>query len=45
MRNQLTHGYFTIDPDVVWKVVERDIPQLRSKLEEAIAMLERRPAP
>jgi uncharacterized protein with HEPN domain len=37
MRNQLSHGYFTIDLDVVWKAIERDIPALRKELEEAIA--------
>jgi len=33
MRNQLSHGYFTIDPDLVWKVIERDVPELRRELE------------
>jgi uncharacterized protein with HEPN domain len=37
MRNQLAHGYFTVDLDVVWKVIERDIPELRAQLESAIA--------
>jgi len=36
MRNQLAHGYFAIDLDVVWKVVERDIPALRVELEIVI---------
>ncbi len=40
MRNQLSHGYFTIDLDVVWKVIERDIPALRKNIEEAIAALD-----
>jgi uncharacterized protein with HEPN domain len=26
MRNQLSHGYFAIDLDVVWKVIERIFP-------------------
>jgi uncharacterized protein with HEPN domain len=37
MRNQLSHGYFSIDLDLVWKVVEKDIPELRWQLEVAIA--------
>lgn len=41
MRNQLSHGYFAIDLDVIWKVIERDIPELRRELEKAIAELER----
>jgi uncharacterized protein with HEPN domain len=40
MRNQLSHGYFAIDPDIVWKVIERDIPDLRRALHEAIAALD-----
>jgi len=41
MRNQLSHGYFSIDLDLVWKVVEKDIPDLRNRLEAAIAGLAR----
>jgi uncharacterized protein with HEPN domain len=41
MRNQLSHGYFAIDLDVVWKVIERDIPNLRKELEAAIAVLDK----
>ncbi len=41
MRNQLAHGYFAIDLDLVWKVVERDIPALRVELEAAIRELDR----
>jgi len=43
MRNQLSHGYFVIDLDVVWKVIERDIPALRKELETAIAALDKPP--
>ncbi|MGB9030334.1 MAG: HepT-like ribonuclease domain-containing protein [Acidobacteriaceae bacterium] len=45
MRNQLSHGYFTIDLDVVWKVIERDIPVLRRELEAAIRVIDRPPGP
>jgi uncharacterized protein with HEPN domain len=41
MRNQLSHGYFAVDLDVVWKVVERDIPGLKKELEAAIAEFDR----
>jgi uncharacterized protein with HEPN domain len=44
MRNQLSHGYFVIDLDIVWKVIERDIPALRKELETAIAALDKPPA-
>jgi uncharacterized protein with HEPN domain len=45
MRNQLSHGYFVIDLDVVWKVIERDIPGLRKELEAAIAAFDKPPSP
>jgi uncharacterized protein with HEPN domain len=40
MRNQLAHGYFAIDLDLVWNVVERDIPALRKDLEAALEILD-----
>jgi uncharacterized protein with HEPN domain len=33
MRNVLTHGYFEIDLDIVWSVVERDLGKLQSQVE------------
>lgn len=36
MRNQLLHGYFTVDLDVVWKVIEKDIPALQRSLQSAV---------
>jgi uncharacterized protein with HEPN domain len=41
MRNQLSHGYFSIDLELVWKVVEKDIPDLRNRLEAAIPAMDR----
>jgi uncharacterized protein with HEPN domain len=41
MRNQLSHGYFAIDLDVVWKAIERDVPSLRTELEAVIAALDK----
>lgn len=32
MRNALAHGYFQIDHDAVWNVVERDLPPLKEQL-------------
>lgn len=45
MRNQLSHGYFTVDFDIVWKVVERDIPELRTQIESAISQFDKGKAP
>lgn len=39
MRNMLTHGYFAIDLDVVWRVVEQDVPDLRRQLDFALQTL------
>ncbi len=36
MRNVLAHEYFGIDPDEVWQVVERDLPELKRKLSSMV---------
>lgn len=36
MRNLLVHEYFGIDLNVVWAVVEQDLPKLRTKLEALV---------
>lgn len=36
MRNRLIHGYFDIDLDVVWKTVQKDIPNLIEKIKEIL---------
>ncbi|WP_243146780.1 HepT-like ribonuclease domain-containing protein [Scytonema sp. UIC 10036] len=33
MRNILTHNYFEIDLEIVWSVVERDLPNLKYQIE------------
>nr|WP_242025506.1 HepT-like ribonuclease domain-containing protein [Leptolyngbya sp. FACHB-36] len=33
MRNILTHNYFEIDLDIVWQAVERNLPNLKLKIE------------
>jgi uncharacterized protein with HEPN domain len=37
MRHHLVHGYFDIDPDVVWLAVAERIPELRRDLERIVA--------
>jgi uncharacterized protein with HEPN domain len=37
MRHHLVHGYFEIDPDVVWVAVERHVPELRGWIDAALA--------
>ena len=36
MRSIITHGYDQIDDDELWQVIERDLPDLVSKLESMI---------
>jgi len=37
LRNRLIHGYDTIDFDILWKIVNSDLPSLIPLLEAAIA--------
>jgi uncharacterized protein with HEPN domain len=39
MRNILVHDYFDVDQDIVWSVVEDDLPKLRRSLERILAAL------
>jgi uncharacterized protein with HEPN domain len=39
MRHILVHDYFRIDPDVVWAVVEKDLPDLKPALLALLAEL------
>jgi uncharacterized protein with HEPN domain len=32
MRNQIAHGYFEIDLDVVWETVQIALPELKTRL-------------
>jgi uncharacterized protein with HEPN domain len=37
MRHVLVHDYFGIDTDIVWDVVERDLPGLKRQLADLLA--------
>lgn len=41
MRNQVAHGYFTIDVDVVWRTVQHALPDLLSELPAIVAAADR----
>jgi uncharacterized protein with HEPN domain len=34
--NRLRHAYHRVDPDVLWEIVERDLPALRLLLDRMI---------
>jgi uncharacterized protein with HEPN domain len=36
MRNVLVHGYFDIDVDLVWSVLEHDLPKLEAQIRAMI---------
>jgi uncharacterized protein with HEPN domain len=36
-RNRLIHGYFSVDLDIVWSIVENDLPPLVKQLEAIVA--------
>lgn len=39
MRNVLTHNYFEIDLDVVWLVIECELPKLKPQIEAILKEL------
>jgi uncharacterized protein with HEPN domain len=40
MRNILTHNYFEIDFDIVWAVVDQELPHLKQSFEEILQSLQ-----
>lgn len=38
-RNTLTHGYFKVDLEIVWRTVERDLPLLRAQVDDIVQRL------
>jgi uncharacterized protein with HEPN domain len=37
MRDRLTHGYFGVDLALVWVAIERELPVLRTAIEELLS--------
>lgn len=38
-RNRLIHGYFDVDMDIVWTILQDDLPLLVAELERIVAQL------
>jgi uncharacterized protein with HEPN domain len=36
MHNRLIHGYFDVDLDIVWQTIKKDLPSLKTQLEEIL---------
>ena len=39
-RNVLVHEYFRVDVDIVWAIVEQELPDLKNKIESILQTLE-----
>ena len=39
MRHRLIHGYYDVDPDIVWDTVQEDLPPLISALNKALVSI------
>jgi len=40
LRDVIIHGYFGIDPEIIWDVVKRKIPELKVVVEAMLAEME-----
>lgn len=40
MRNRVSHGYFEVDLEVVWKTIHADLPELYSQVKECLQGLQ-----
>jgi uncharacterized protein with HEPN domain len=43
MRHILVHDYFAVDTDIVWDVIERDLPDLKVKSKRSCSSLSEAP--
>ena len=39
MRNAVSHGYFQVDFEILWKTIQRDLPSLHTKVERILVKL------
>jgi uncharacterized protein with HEPN domain len=39
MRNAISHGYFKVDFEIVWKTIQRDLPGLHAQIQNVQATL------
>jgi uncharacterized protein with HEPN domain len=36
MRDRIIHGYDTVDLQIVWDVIKRDVPKIRPQIEQVL---------
>jgi len=41
MRDKLTHGYFGVDPKVVWQTTQQRLPELKNKIQDILKKLDK----
>lgn len=39
MRNRVAHGYFSVDLQIVWKTIERDLPSLAADIAQLLGSI------
>jgi uncharacterized protein with HEPN domain len=39
MRNRVSHGYFSVDLEVIWNTIQRDIPELEQQAKDILDQL------
>ena len=37
LRNQVAHGYFKVDLEIVWRTIQTDLPQLATQIQAVLA--------
>lgn len=40
-RNRLIHGYFDVDPDIIWDTAQTDMPNFKNGIEKIVKELEK----
>ncbi|MFA6970189.1 MAG: DUF86 domain-containing protein [Gallionella sp.] len=39
MRNRVSHGYFQVDLEIVWKTIHTDLPELHAKIRKLLEQI------
>lgn len=40
MRNALSHGYFKVDLEIVWKTIHAELPQLHAQIKQLLKQIQ-----
>lgn len=39
MRNQIIHGYFSLDPEIIWETAVHNVPDLQRQIQEILGQV------